>query len=225
MRILIACEFSGVVREAFNARAGCHAVSCDLLPCEDGRPDFHRMGDVRDILRDGWDLMIAHPPCTYLCGSGLHWNSRRPGRATQTEAALLFVRELLDAPIDRIALENPIGCISSRIRPPEQIIQPHQFGHDASKQTRLWLKNLPPLRPTQLIAPRLVNGRKRWSNQTDSGQNKLPPSADRWKLRAMTYTGIAQAMADQWTNLPAIDPELFTPSRFEALKMKPNHSA
>jgi hypothetical protein len=152
-----------------------------------------------DIIDHDWDLMIAHPPCTYLCSSGLHWNKRRLERAQQTEAALDFVRQLLDAPIARIALENPIGCISTRIRKPDQTIQPWQFGHDASKATCLWLKGLPPLMPTNQIAPRLVNGRKRWGNQTDSGQNKLPPSADRWKIRSETYKGIADAMANQWS--------------------------
>jgi hypothetical protein len=159
----------------------------------------HYQCDVLTILGHGWDLMIAHPPCTFLCASGLHWNKRRPERAQQTEDALTFVRQLLDAPIARIALENPIGCISTRIRKPDQTIQPHQFGHDASKATCLWLKGLPPLTPTNHIAPRLVNGRKRWGNQTDSGQNKLPPSADRWKIRSETYQGIADAMANQWS--------------------------
>ena len=142
--------------------------------------------------------MVAHPPCTYLCSSGLHWNKRRPERAQQTEDALVFVRDLMSAPIYHIAIENPIGCISTRIRPPEQTIQPYQFGHDASKATCLWLKNLPPLQPTQMIEPRMVNGKPRWGNQTDSGQNKLPPTADRWKIRSETYEGIAKAMAGQW---------------------------
>jgi hypothetical protein len=151
-----------------------------------------------DIIGDNWDLMIAHPPCTYLCSSGLHWNKRRPERAQMTEEALQFVRSLLDAPIPRIALENPIGAISTRIRKPDQTIQPYQYGHDASKSTCLWLKGLPPLRPTKMIEPRIVNGKPRWGNQTDSGQNKLPPSEDRWKLRSETYQGIAEAMAHQW---------------------------
>ena len=142
--------------------------------------------------------MVAHPPCTYLSSSGLHWNKRVAGRPALTEEALAFVRELLDAPIAMIALENPIGCISSRIRRPDQIIQPHQFGADASKATCLWLKNLPLLRPTQLVEPRIVNGRPRWGNQTDSGQNRLGPSVDRWAKRSETYPGIAEAMADQW---------------------------
>lgn len=196
MRVLVACEYSGRVREAFTA-LGHHAVSCDLLPTD--QPGLHYQGDVRDILGDGWDMMIAHPPCTYLCSSGLHWNSRRPERAKLTEEALEFVRLLLDAPIERIALENPIGCISSRIRPPDQIIQPWQFGEDASKATCLWLKNTPPLTPTDIISPRVVSGKKRWGNQTDSGQNKLGPSDDRWKLRSETYQGIASAMAAQWS--------------------------
>jgi hypothetical protein len=195
MRVLIACEYSGTVRDAFRA-AGHDAMSCDLLPTD--KPGPHYQGDVFDIIRDNWDMMIAHPPCTYLCSSGLHWNKRRPERAAQTEAALAFVEALLDAPIPRIALENPIGCIGTRIRKADQTIQPWQFGHDASKATCLWLKNLPPLTPTQIIAPRIIDGRKRWGNQTDSGQNKLPPSADRWKIRSATYQGIADAMAAQW---------------------------
>lgn len=198
MRVLIACEYSGAVRDAF-IRAGHAAMSCDLLPTDAAGP--HYQGDVRDVIGDGWDLMVAHPPCTYLCSSGLHWNKRRPERAQQTEDALAFVRMLLDAPIERIALENPIGCISTRIRKPTQTIQPWQFGHDASKATCLWLKNLAPLAPTQTIEPRMVDGRKRWANQTDSGQNRLPPSADRWKIRSETYQGIADAMATQWGTL------------------------
>jgi len=195
MKVLVACEYSGTVRDAF--RAGGHdALSCDLLPTDALGP--HYQGNVRDILGDGWDLMIAHPPCTYLCSSGLHWNKRVPGRAQMTEDALDFVRLLLDAPIPRIALENPIGCIGTRIRKADQTIQPWQFGHDASKATCLWLKNLPLLTPTAVVEPRIANGKKRWANQTDSGQNRLPPSDDRWKIRSETYAGIAAAMADQW---------------------------
>ena len=195
MRVIVACEYSGTVRDAFRAR-GHDALSCDLLPTD--APGPHYQGDVRDILDDGWDLMIAHPPCTYLCSSGLHWNKRVPGRAQMTEDALDFVRLLLDAPIPRIALENPIGCIGTRIRKANQTIQPWQFGHDASKATCLWLKNLPLLTPTAIVEPRIANGKKRWANQTDSGQNRLPPSDDRWKIRSETYVGIAEAMADQW---------------------------
>ena len=195
MRVLIACEHSGAVRDAF-VRAGHYALSCDLLPSE--QPGEHYQGDILDILHDGWDLMIAHPPCTFLCSSGIHWNKRRPERAIQTEDALSFVKLLLDSPIRKIALENPIGIISSRIRKPDQIIQPYQFGHDASKATCLWLKNLPKLTATQFVEPRYINGKPRWGNQTDSGQNKLPPSKDRWKIRSETYAGIAEAMARQW---------------------------
>ena len=198
MRVLVACEFSGTVRRAF-ANRGHECYSCDLLPAEDDERDRHLLCDVSDILQPNrWDLMIAHPPCTYLSVSGLHWNKRRPERAELTERALEFVLRLLEAPIPRIALENPIGVISTRIRPPDQIIQPHQFGHDASKATCLWLKGLPKLQPTGLVLPRMVNGRPRWGNQTDSGQNRLGPSEDRWKLRSITYTGIAEAMSEQW---------------------------
>ena len=198
MRVLIACEQSGTVRDAFIA-AGHDAMSCDFLPSD--KPGPHYQGDVLDVLWDGWDLMIAHPPCTYLASSGLHWNKRRPERAQQTEDALELVRALLSAPIAHIALENPIGCISSRIRKPDQTIQPWMFGHDASKATCLWLKNLPLLCETKLVEPRLVDGKKRWANQTDSGQNRLPPSADRAKIRSVTYRGIADAMAAQWGSL------------------------
>lgn len=196
MRVLVACEFSGVVREAFRKR-GHDAWSCDLLPSDDNSV-HHITGDVIPHLRWGWDLMIAHPPCTYLSVSGLHWNKKDPTRAAKTEEALEFVLRLLEAPIPRIALENPIGCISTRIRKPDQIVQPYQFGHDASKATCLWLKGLPKLQSTGMVQPRMVNERPRWSNQTDSGQNRLGPSPDRWKLRSMTYQGIAEAMAEQW---------------------------
>lgn len=200
MNVLVACEYSGAVRRAFRA-LGHRAWSCDLLPADDGDP-HHYQGDVRDVLDEGWDLMIAHPPCTYLCSSGLHWNKRRPERAALTEEALDFVRLLLDAPIPRIALENPMGCISTRIRRYDQIVQPYEYGHDASKTTCLWLKGLPLLKPTQRVEPRIVNGRPRWGNQTDSGQNRLPPREDRWKIRSETYQGIADAMARQWGSLP-----------------------
>ena len=192
MNILIACEFSGTVRDAFRAR-GHNAVSCDLLPTE--RPGPHLTCDVSSILDAGWDLMIAHPPCTYLRVCGLHWNKRVPGRAEKTEAALEFVRLLMNAPIPRIAIENPISAISSRIRKPDQIIQPWQFGHPESKATCLWLKDLPKLVHTNVL-PLPASGR--WENQTPSGQNKLGPSADRWKERSKTYQGIADAMAAQW---------------------------
>lgn len=192
MKVLVACEYSGRVRDAFIA-AGHEAMSCDLLPTESPGP--HYQGDVFDIIDQGWDLMVAHPPCTYLAVSGLHWNKRIPGRAEKTEEALEFVQRLLNADIEKIALENPISCISSRIRKPDQIIQPWQFGHPESKRTCLWLKNLPPLQHTNVLQ-RPESGK--WHNQTPSGNNKLGPSPDRWKKRSLTYLGIAQAMADQW---------------------------
>ncbi len=195
LRVLVACEYSGTVRDAFRA-LGHHAVSCDLLPTD--APGPHHQGDVAELLGAGWDLMIAHPPCTYLSVSGMHWTARGLRDPQLTEDALAFVRLLMSAPIPRIAVENPISVISSRIRKPDQVIQPHQFGHDASKATCLWLQGLPLLTPTQTVEPRIVNGRKRWGNQTDSGQNRLGPSDDRWKIRSETFTGIAQAMAEQW---------------------------
>ena len=186
MKVLVACEFSGVVRNAFLAR-GHDATSCDLLPSE--TPGPHHQGDVLEILNDGWDMMIAHPPCTYLCNSGLHWNNKRPERNALTQEALEFVRKLLDAPIERIALENPVGCISTQIRRWDQAIQPWQFGHGENKRTCLWLKNLPPLSPTQVV---------------DGRENRIwlmSESPDRWKKRSLTYYGIAEAMADQWGDL------------------------
>ena len=196
MRVLVGCEYSGRVRNAFR-EAGHDAWSCDLLPSEDNSP-FHIQGDVLPLLDQGWDLGIFHPPCTYLAVSGLHWNKRDPARAAKTEEALDFVRALMSAPIERIAVENPVSCISSRIRKPDQIIQPYEFGEDASKKTCLWLKNLDLLTPTQMVEPRLVDGKPRWSNQTDSGQNRLGPSEDRWKERSRTFAGVAKAMAEQW---------------------------
>lgn len=187
MRVLIACEFTGTVRRAFR-EAGHNAWSCDLLPAEDGGP--HILGDVRQVLQDGWDLMIAHPPCTHLAVSGARHFHRK--QAEQAEA-LAFVQTLMDAPIKRIALENPVSVISTRIRRPDQIIQPYQFGHPESKKTCLWLKGLKPLQPTEVMQMR-----GRWENQTPSGQNKLGPSPDRWKIRSKTYPGIAHAMATQW---------------------------
>jgi hypothetical protein len=205
VNVLIGCERSGVIRRAFRSR-GHNAWSCDLVPADDGSP-HHIQGDVLDeIGYPHWDLLIVHPDCTYLSVSGLHWNKRVPGRAEKTEAALEFVRILMnteayangrDVPL-RFCLENPISCISSRIRKPDQIVQPYQFGHDASKATCLWLKNLPLLVPTKNVAPRMVNGRPRWANQTDSGQNRLGPSPTRAADRSRTYEGIADAMAEQW---------------------------
>ena len=201
MRVLVACEFSGVVREAFRAR-GHDAWSCDLLAAEDGSHYHYQCDAVAIALAaaggDPFDLMIAHPPCTYLAVSGLHWNKRRPERAAQTEQALDFVRSLMAVPIPRIAIENPVGCISTRIRRPDQIVQPWMFGDDASKATCWWLKGLPLLQPTNV----LPGGRRaRRANQTASGQNRLGPSPTRAAERARTYPGIAAAMAAQWGNL------------------------
>ena len=195
LSILVACESSGAVRDALTA-LGHTAMSCDLLPTE--TPGWHYRGDVREVLDDYWDLMIAHPPCTYLSSSGMHWTTRGLRDPKLTEDALDFVRLLLDAPIPKIAIENPVGVISTQIRPADQYVQPYQFGDDASKKTGLWLKGLPILVPTKLIPPRLINGKSRWGNQTDSGQNKLGPSDDRWKERSKTYPGLAAAMALQW---------------------------
>jgi hypothetical protein len=193
MKMLAACEYSGVVREAFADR-GWDAWSCDLLPSD--RPGQHYQGDVRDILDGGWDLIIAFPPCTYLCSSGMHWTTRGLRDPKLTEDALDFVRLLLAAPALSIALENPVGCISTRIRKPDQVVHPFWFGHAESKTTCLFLKNLPLLKPTCMVA-KPVKGV--WDNQTPSGQNKLGPSPTRWKERSKTYEGIAQAMAEQWT--------------------------
>jgi hypothetical protein len=213
MNVLILMERSGVIRRAFRAR-GHNAYSLDLAPSADDSP-YHIQAEALEYLArcdaEGypWDLLIAHPDCTYLCGSGLHWNRRRPGRAEKTEAALEMVRTLLAAKVPRIALENPRGCIGTRIRPFDQTIQPYEFGDDASKQTDLWLCNLPLLikDPAARVPGRICyrpDGRpvERWANQTDSGQNRLGPSAERAALRAQTYPGIADAMAEQWGELP-----------------------
>lgn len=182
MKVLIACEYSGRVRDAFLAK-GHDAMSCDLLPTD--APGPHHQGDVFDIIGDGWDLMIAHPPCTHLAVSGARHFAAKKASGVQDEA-LEFVRKLLDAPIEKIALENPISIISSKIRKPTQIIQPWQFGHGETKATCLWLKNLPKLTPTNIVEGR------------DARIHLMPPSADRWKKRSETYTGIAKAMANQW---------------------------
>jgi len=180
VRVLVACEYSGTVRDAFAAR-GHDAWSCDLLPTE--RLGNHIHGDVLQHLHRNWDLMIAHPPCTHLAVSGARWFKDK--QIEQVEA-LDFVRRLLDAPIPRIALENPISIISSRIRKPDQIIQPWQFGHGETKATCLWLKNLPKLVPTNIVEGR------------EARIHKMPPGPDRWKERSRTFQGIADAMAEQW---------------------------
>lgn len=205
-RVLIGCETSGVVRESFRA-AGVDAWSMDLLPAEDQSP-HHILADhelhLLDVADAGWDLVIVHPPCTYLCSSGLHWCHKRPGRDRLTEKALDFVRALFKLRVPRLCIENPVGRISTAVRKPDQIVQPYQFGDNASKATCLWLRGLPPLRPTQYVPGRVTGYREdgrpivRWANQTDSGQNRLGPSPDRWRKRSRTYPGIAAAMAAQW---------------------------
>ena len=182
MRVLVACEYSGAVRDAFRA-LGHDAMSCDLLPTD--APGPHYQGDVRDVLHDGWELMVAHPPCTHLAVSGARHFAAKKASGVQDEA-LDFVRLLMAAPIPRIAIENPISIISSRIRKPDQIIQPWMFGHGETKATCLWLKGLPKLTPTNL-----VDGR-------EARIHKMPPSPDRWKKRSETFQGIADAMAQQW---------------------------
>lgn len=180
MRVLVACEFSGIVRDAFIA-AGHDAWSCDLLPSERGEP--HLQCDVSDVLNAGWDLLVAHPPCTYLAVSGARWFAERQ---VEQAMALQFVWALLNAPIPRIALENPISVISSRIRKPDQIIQPWMFGHGEVKAACLWLKNLPPLVPTEIVEGRTPR------------VHHASPGPERWKERSRTLPGIAAAMAAQW---------------------------
>jgi hypothetical protein len=183
MKVLVACEFSGTVRDSFRKR-GHYAVSCDLLPTE--TPGPHYQGDVQDILGDGWDMMIAHPPCTHLAVSGARWFK---DKQKEQEEALDFVRCLMAAPIPRIAIENPISIISSKIRKPDQIVQPWQFGHGETKATCLWLKGLPKLTPTNIVEGR------------EAKVHRMPPGPNRWKERSRTYQGIADAMAEQWGNL------------------------
>lgn len=184
MRILVACEYSGRVRDAFIAK-GHDAISCDLLPTDADGP--HHMGDVTELLHMGWDMMIAHPPCTHLAVSGSRWFK---DKIKEQAEALVFVQTLMDAPIPMIAIENPISVISSRIRKPDQIIQPWQFGHGETKATCLWLKGLPKLTPTNIVEGR------------EARVHRMPPGPDRWKERSRTYQGIALAMADQWGSTP-----------------------
>lgn len=249
MNVLIGCECSGAVRDQFIAR-GHYATSCDLKPStgmtlgqhypQHYPPGHqlhahqqHHVGDILSLFygrvahsmaleaqRPRWDLMIAHPDCTYLTNSaawafkdGPYHMALKPGTLTGAARrkaraeAFEFFMALWNAPVPRIALENPVGAMSTLWRKPDQVIQPYQFGDDASKATCLWLKNLPPLRPLpveQWARPRVVDGRKRWANQTDSGQNRLSPSDERAHERAVTYPGIARAMAEQWGNLPSL---------------------
>lgn len=199
MRVLIACEFSGVVRDCFIA-LGHEAVSCDLLDTESHGP--HILGDcLKPLYEESWDLVIAHPPCTYLSSSGLHWNTKYPDRAQKTEDALTFVKAIWNAPVEKLCIENPVGCINTRLSfmPKPQYIQPYAFGEDASKKTGLWKRNLPDLKPTEYIEPRMIDGKPRWGNQSDAGQSKLGGGSG--KERSVTYFGIAAAMAEQWGNL------------------------
>ena len=182
MRVLIACEFSGTVRRAFRA-LGHDAWSCDLLPAEDGGEHIQR--DVLSVLGDGWDLMVAHPPCTHLAVSGARHFERKRASGEQ-QAAVEFFMALANAPIPRLAIENPVCVMSSVWRKPDQVIQPWQFGHGETKATCLWLKGLPRLMPTRVVAGR------------EPRVHRLSPGPDRWKERSRTYTGIAEAMAQQW---------------------------
>jgi len=180
MRVIVACEFSGIVRDAF-IKAGHDATSCDLLPTESKGP--HLQCDILDVDLAQYDLMIAHPPCTHLAASGARWFK---GKQKQQQEALDFIEFLLNAPINKIALENPVGIISTQIKKPTQIIQPWQFGHGETKATCLWLKSLPKLKPTNIVSGRA------------SRIHRMSKSKNRWKLRSLTYQGIANAMASQW---------------------------
>lgn len=180
MKVLVACEYSGIVRDAFIS-CGHTAMSCDLLPTESPGP--HYQGNVMDIINDGWDLMIAHPPCTHLAVSGARWF--REKQKEQAEA-LEFVRMLMEVKIPKICIENPISIISSKIRKPDQIIQPWMFGHGETKSTCLWLKGLPKLQPTKIVGGR------------EARIHRMSPGPDRWKERSRTFPGIAKAMAQQW---------------------------
>ena len=186
MKVLIACEYSGRVRDAFLS-LGHEAMSCDLLPTDVEGP--HHMGDVTELLHMGWDLMIAHPPCTHLAVSGSRWFK---DKVKEQAEALVFVQTLMDAQIPKIAIENPVSVISSRIRKPDQIIQPWQFGHGETKATCLWLKGLPKLTPTNVVEGR------------EARVHRMPPSPDRWKERSRTFAGIAEAMAAQWGKTPKL---------------------
>jgi hypothetical protein len=180
MKILVACEFSGIVREAFKTK-GHDAYSCDLLPTE--IPGNHIQDDVLEIINQGWDMMIAHPPCTHLASSGARWFKNK---INEQQEAINFFMDLMNCGIPKIALENPIGIMSTQYRKPDQIIQPWQYGHGETKATCLWLKNLPLLKPSNIVSGR------------EARIHKLPPSPERWKLRSRTFAGIAEAMANQW---------------------------
>lgn len=190
MRVLVACEYSGRVRDAFRKR-GHDAWSCDLLPCE-GDPTHHRQGDVLTMLGEGWDLLIAHPPCTHLAVSGARWFAAKraedlaAGRPDRQQAAIDFARALWEAPVPRVCVENPISVLSSHIGKPTQVVQPWWFGHGETKATCLWLRGLPPLTPTNIVEGRTAR------------VHLMPPGPERWKERSRTYQGVADAMAAQW---------------------------
>lgn len=205
MKVLVACEFSGIVRDAFRKR-GHETVSCDLLPTY--KPGPHYQGDVFDIIDDGWDLMIAHPPCTYLTVTGNRWfrpeyKDRFPDRFEQREEAVDFFMRLAKIDIPKICIENPVGIISTRWRKPDQYIQPYQFGHPTSKKTGLWLKNLPLLQPTNIVEPTDLYEYKNGKNKKTKDPKwhyksiNMPPS-ERQRVRSITFQGIADAMAEQW---------------------------
>ena len=214
MKVLIACEYSGRVRDAFIAK-GHDAISCDLLPTE--QPGPHYQGDIFDLCLSEFDLMVCHPPCTFLTIAA-EW-AYKPReeikrnvsedklygaeRLAARELAADFFMRLANAPIPKIAIENPVGVMSSRWRKPDQYIQPYEYGHDASKKTCLWLKGLPQLIPTSRVEPRMMHrdGKPplpRWGNQADCGADRTPPGPDRWKIRSTTWQGWADAMAEQW---------------------------
>jgi hypothetical protein len=202
VRVLVACECSGRVRDAFRAR-GHDAWSCDLQPADDGSP-YHIQGDVMDVISDGWDLMIAHPPCTDLAVSGAAWFAAKRADGRQ-QRAIEFFMQMIDAPVPRIAVENPVGIMSTLYRKPDQVIHPWQFGHTEQKATCLWLKNLPRLAPTAYVYGAMM----RLPKNERERLHYLPPSPDRAKLRSVTFDGIAEAMAARWSDdLPAIQPML-----------------
>ncbi len=214
MKIIVGCEESQAVTIELR-KLGHEAYSCDLKECSGGHPEWHLKMDVFEAIKlEKWDMGIFFPDCTYLTCSA-EWAYKEPPyhqklkegtlfgheRILARQEALEFVKKLYYSDIDKIAIENPVGVLSSMFRKPDQIIQPFQFGDDASKKTCLWLKNLPLLKPTDFIKPRFIKNKPRWGNQTDSGQNKLPPSDNRAELRSKTYPRIAKEMATQWTNI------------------------
>jgi len=205
MKILIGCEYSGVVRDAFLDR-GHEAMSCDILPSESTKGK-HYQGNLEDLLEEEWDLLIAHPPCTYLASSGLHWNNKRPERRLDTEKALEFVSKIWYSKAKRVCIENPVGCINTRLAfmPKPQYIHPYMFGDDASKKTGLWTRGLPPLTSERegWVEPRILrteSGRvyRRWANQYDCGRDNTPNTPNRARIRSKTFSGIALALAEQY---------------------------